>query len=145
MHADMTHDSHSGSSENRCLLPRRITLHKKDALPKHLEGLEFPLIENANEYVVHGLQWPDYLRELDNPQVRFSSDGMRHDYNLSNLHCFPQAEIFKTPNLTQAMTNTYRFARDFMVKAFDLTEDQVTHVIMKNMLDEPCSIDDSSS
>ena len=55
---------------NGCLLTCRITLHKKDALPKHLEGLEFPLIENANEYIVHGLQWPDYLRELDNPQVR---------------------------------------------------------------------------
>ena len=55
---------------------------------------------------------------------------------------FAQAEIFKTPNLTQAMTNTYRFARDFMVKAFDLTEDQV---IMRSMLDKFVSVDKSSS
>lgn len=36
----------------------RLTLHKADSLPKQLQGLSFPLLENDNEYVVHGLTYP---------------------------------------------------------------------------------------
>lgn len=32
----------------------KLTLHKKGKLPKKVQGLDFPLLENANEYIVHG-------------------------------------------------------------------------------------------
>ncbi len=32
----------------------KITLHKNASLEPKLQGLDFPLLENANEYVVHG-------------------------------------------------------------------------------------------
>lgn len=42
----------------------KITLHKKGSLPKVVSKLNFPLLENANEYVVHGFTYnvrPLYL------------------------------------------------------------------------------------
>ncbi len=35
----------------------KITLHKKGSLPKFVSKLNFPLLENANEYVVHGFTY----------------------------------------------------------------------------------------
>lgn len=35
----------------------KITLHKKGKLPKIVSKLNFPLLENANEYVVHGFTY----------------------------------------------------------------------------------------
>ena len=35
----------------------RITLHKKGKLPLKVSKLTFPLLENANEYVVHGFNY----------------------------------------------------------------------------------------
>lgn len=32
----------------------KFTLHKQASLPAMLQGLNYPLLENANEYVVHG-------------------------------------------------------------------------------------------
>ena len=32
----------------------KITVHKKASLEPMLQTLDFPLLENANEYVVHG-------------------------------------------------------------------------------------------
>jgi hypothetical protein len=32
-----------------------------------LQGLTFPLLENANEWIVHGYAYNDYLKELDPP------------------------------------------------------------------------------
>lgn len=40
----------------------RLTLHKKGALPLKLSKLNFPLLENANEYVVHGFNYGVRLR-----------------------------------------------------------------------------------
>lgn len=31
------------------------------------QGLTFPLLENANEYIVHGFAYNDYLKEVDPP------------------------------------------------------------------------------
>ena len=42
----------------------RLTVHKAGNLPKHLQTLDYPLIENENEWVVHGYQHRDYIREL---------------------------------------------------------------------------------
>jgi hypothetical protein len=35
-------------------VPLQITLHKKGKLPKKVQSLKSPLLENANEYVIHG-------------------------------------------------------------------------------------------
>jgi hypothetical protein len=32
-----------------------------------LQGLTFPLLENANEYIVHSFAYNDYLAEVDPP------------------------------------------------------------------------------
>lgn len=42
------------------------------AWPQHvllllLQGLTFPLLENANEYIVHGFAYNDYLKQVDPP------------------------------------------------------------------------------
>ena len=43
----------------------KITLHKKGSLPKMVSKLNFPLLENANEFVVHG--FTNNVRPLDLP------------------------------------------------------------------------------
>lgn len=35
----------------------KLTLHKKGSLPQKVSKLNFPLLENANEYVVHGFTY----------------------------------------------------------------------------------------
>ena len=35
----------------------KVTLHKKGSLPRKLSKLNFPLLENANEYIVHGFNY----------------------------------------------------------------------------------------
>jgi len=32
-----------------------------------LQGLTFPLLENANEYIIHGFAYNDYLTEVEPP------------------------------------------------------------------------------
>lgn len=32
-----------------------------------MQGLTFPLLENANEYIVHGFAYNDYLKEVEPP------------------------------------------------------------------------------
>jgi hypothetical protein len=36
------------------------------------QGLDFPLLENKNEYVVHGYAYSNYLKELNPPGQIFS-------------------------------------------------------------------------
>ena len=40
----------------------KISLLKKADLPPYLEDLSFPLLENENEYVVHGFTFKDYIK-----------------------------------------------------------------------------------
>ena len=35
----------------------KVTLHKKGKLPLKVSKINFPLLENANEYVVHGFNY----------------------------------------------------------------------------------------
>jgi acetamidase/formamidase len=35
----------------------KLTLHKKGSMPKFISNLNFPLLENANEFVVHGFTY----------------------------------------------------------------------------------------
>eukprot|EP00877_Chromochloris_zofingiensis_P000674 jgi/Chrzof1/10607/Cz05g05010.t1 len=86
----------------------KLTLHKKGKLPKKVQGLDFPLLENANEYIVHGYAIKDYLRDLPNPQVTVFARGA---------------------NLSLALTNTYINARDWLMSAQNLTEDEAITLI----------------
>ncbi|KAK9815846.1 hypothetical protein WJX72_010706 [[Myrmecia] bisecta] len=88
----------------------KLTLHKKAALPKLVQNLTFPLLENANEYVVHGFTFADYLKELDDPTT-----------------------VYAKSSLDKAMTVTYNQTRDFVMHAFDLTEDQAITAITVGM------------
>ena len=36
----------------------RLTVLKADSLPAPVQDLQFPLLENVNEYVVHGFTYP---------------------------------------------------------------------------------------
>ncbi|BDA46691.1 probable formamidase C869.04 [Coccomyxa sp. Obi] len=89
----------------------KITLHKKGSLPKFVSKLNFPLLENANEYVVHGFTYNDYLKELD----------------------MPFKDIYSKSSLDRAFTVAYNNTRDFIMNAFDLTEDQAITAITVGM------------
>jgi acetamidase/formamidase len=81
----------------------RITLHKADALPPKVQDLGFPLLENEEVFVVHGHAYTDYLDTFaDAPGTIYSEGG----------------------DLNKAMANTYALTRDFMMRTFNLTEDQ---------------------
>ena len=48
-------DSHAGTAiETNINGQFKFTLHKKASMPAMLTDLNFPLLENANEFVVHG-------------------------------------------------------------------------------------------
>ncbi|KAL0052691.1 hypothetical protein WJX82_006304 [Trebouxia sp. C0006] len=78
----------------------KITVHKKASLEPMLQNLDFPLLENANEYVVHGYTLKDYLT-LPDP-----------------------SQIYKMSSLDMAFTTAYNSTRDFAMRTFNLTEDQ---------------------
>eukprot|EP00775_Hariotina_reticulata_P001824 gene1824-2158_t len=80
----------------------KVTLHKKSRLPQIVKGLSFPLLENANEYVVHGYAYSNYLQQLSPPGEVFS----------------------KGASLDKAFEGTYIKARDWLMTSWGLTEDQ---------------------
>lgn len=57
----------------------KITLHKKDKLPAKVKGLDFPLIENDEQYIVMGFSYKDYLASPEfkgkNPQNEIFGAG----------------------------------------------------------------------
>ena len=65
---------------------RRLTVHKAGSLPKHLQYLDYPLIENENEWVVHGYQHRDYIRELGS-EAQVQSKHFSGLHMLCPLHC----------------------------------------------------------
>jgi hypothetical protein len=40
-----------------------------------VQGLTFPLLENANEYHIHGYAFANYLQQLDPPSKIFAEGG----------------------------------------------------------------------
>lgn len=48
----------------------KVTLHKKGALPKKVSKLTFPLLENANEYIVHGFNYGVSPSTLHGPLLK---------------------------------------------------------------------------
>jgi len=80
----------------------RITLHKKDRLPKIVASMQFPLLETKDKYVVHGFAYANYLDDLEDPSSIFS-DGATLDL---------------------AMEDCFLKTRNWLMDTFDLIEEE---------------------
>jgi acetamidase/formamidase len=82
----------------------QLVLHKQAALAgTPLAGLDYPLLETADEWVVHGFSFANYLAEL----------GDR-----------AQSEIFAKSSLDLAMRDAFRKMRRFLMTTKGLSEDE---------------------
>ncbi len=82
----------------------QIILHKRgSAGPPQLDGLNYPLLENSNEWVVHGFSFPSYLTQLG-PEA--------------------QQVIFGKATIDLAMRDAYHKMRDLLMRGFGLSEDE---------------------
>ena len=87
----------------------RFTVHKKDAPQKpFLQGLNAPLLETPDEFVLHGFSYPNYLRELGRNA---------------------QSEVYKKSSLSKALRSAFRATRKFLMETFDLSEDEAVSLI----------------
>jgi len=90
----------------------RITLHKKDSLPKTVETLSFPLLETKDKYVVHGFAYANYLDDLEDPSTIFSEGA----------------------SLDLAMEDCFLLTRNWLMDVFDLSEEE-TIALMTTSVD----------
>jgi acetamidase/formamidase len=82
----------------------QLVLHKRDRLAgTPLAGLDYPLLETAEEWVVHGFSFANYLAAL----------GER-----------AQSEIFAKSSLDGAMRDAFRKMRRFLMTTKGLSEDE---------------------
>jgi acetamidase/formamidase len=82
----------------------QLVLHKRDRLAgTALADLHYPLLETADEWVVHGFSFANYLAEL----------GDR-----------AQSEIFAKSSLDGAMRDAFRKMRHFLMTVKGLSEDE---------------------
>jgi len=95
----------------------KVTVIKKGKEPKYLKDLDFPLIENANEWVVTGLTYKDYITEL-----------------LANGTANPMAVIGTLSTLDRTMMVASNNTRDWLMRTYDLTEDQ-SYTVMTTGID----------
>ena len=88
----LTGDIKSDCAQASCMLEGTI-----------LEELDYPLLETADEYVVHGFSYADYLTELGENA---------------------QAEIFANSSVDGAMRDAFRKMRHFLMTTQGLSEDE---------------------
>ncbi|MEZ5931811.1 MAG: acetamidase/formamidase family protein [Alphaproteobacteria bacterium] len=82
----------------------RLTLHKADSLEgTPVEGLDFPLLETADEWVVHGFSYANYLDALGETA---------------------QADIYSKSSIDGAMRDAFRKMRTFLMTTYGLSEDE---------------------
>jgi acetamidase/formamidase len=82
----------------------QLILHKADELTgTPLAGLDYPLLETADAWVVHGFSFANYLVELGDK---------------------PQSEIFTKSSLDGAMRDAFRKMRRFLMVTKGLSEDE---------------------
>jgi acetamidase/formamidase len=82
----------------------QLILHKAaDAAGTAIEGLDFPMIETATEWVLQGFSYPNYLADLG-PTA--------------------QSAIFEKSSVDGAMRDAFRKMRRFLMTAKGLTEDE---------------------
>jgi acetamidase/formamidase len=82
----------------------QLVLHKQDSLAgTALAGLDYPLLETGDEWVVHGFSYANYLREL-------GADAQRTIYEKSSVDL--------------AMRDAFRKMRRFLMTTKGLSEDE---------------------
>ena len=82
----------------------QLILHKKASLAgTALEGLDFPMLETKDDFVVHGFTYANYLAELG-PEA--------------------QSAIYTKSSVDGAMRDAFRKMRQFLMHAKGLTEDE---------------------
>jgi acetamidase/formamidase len=82
----------------------QLVLHKRQTLADTpLAGLDYPLLETADAWVVHGFSFANYLAELGDQA---------------------QSEIFGKSSLDGAMRDAFRKMRRFLMTAKGLSEDE---------------------
>ena len=87
----------------------QVILHKADALAgTPLEGLDFPLLETDDEWVVHGFSYANYLGELGDTA---------------------QSDIYSKSSVDNAMRDAFRKTRQFLMTAYDLSEDEAISLL----------------
>ncbi|MBZ9935621.1 acetamidase/formamidase family protein [Mesorhizobium sp. BR1-1-16] len=81
----------------------QFVLHKRGELAgTPLEGLDYPLLETAADWVIHGFSYPNYLADL----------AERSD------------EVFTTSTIDAAMRDAFRKMRRFLMVTKNLSEDE---------------------
>ncbi len=81
----------------------QIILHKKNTLNNKLLDLDFPLLENEDEWVVHGFSYANHLAELgDNAQK----------------------EIFNNSSVDKALKDAAYKTRRFLMNGIGMSEDE---------------------
>jgi acetamidase/formamidase/AraC-like DNA-binding protein len=87
----------------------QLVLHRRqDLAGTKLEDVNYPLLETADEWVVHGFSHANYLAEL----------GER-----------AQSEIYEKSSLDLAMKDAFRKARRFLMTSQHLTEDEAISLL----------------
>jgi acetamidase/formamidase len=87
----------------------QLILHKRAALKATpLESLDYPLLETATEFVVHGFSFPNYLAQLG-PKA--------------------QSEIYGKSSTDLALRDAFRKMRRFLMTTQHLTEDEAVSLM----------------
>jgi acetamidase/formamidase/AraC-like DNA-binding protein len=82
----------------------QVILHKAGQLKDEpFADIDYPLVETAQEWVLHGFSHPDYLKEF--------GDAAR-------------SAVYEKSSLDSAMRDAFRKTRRFLMTAFGLTEDE---------------------
>jgi acetamidase/formamidase len=82
----------------------QVILHKRaDLGGTALEALDFPMIETADDWVLSGFSYPNYLEELG---------------------ATAQSDIFARSSIDLAMRDAFRKTRGFLMRTKGLTEDE---------------------
>jgi len=86
----------------------QLILHKKNTLADSLAGLDYPLLETQDEWVLHGFSFANYLAELG-PNA--------------------QQDIYTKSSIDLALKDAFRKMRAFLMTTKGLTEDEAISLI----------------
>ena len=81
----------------------QLVLHKNNALSGSLAGLNYPLLETQDEWVLHGFSFANYLQELG-PNA--------------------QQEIYQKSSIDLALKDAFRKVRTFLMTTKGMSEDE---------------------
>ncbi|VVE08127.1 AraC family transcriptional regulator [Pandoraea iniqua] len=105
-------DAELGGTAIECSLTGNIQLilHKKAAIPANapFADLTYPLVETAQEWIVHGFSSPNHLAEL----------GQK-----------AQSQIYLKSTLDSALRDAFYKARRFLMQVNGLTEDEANAIL----------------